>query len=65
MNAVSIDPILNLQDVIYRSGLSRATIYRKIACGTFPKPVCCGGRRKGWRKADFEQWFRNPEGYVA
>lgn len=35
MNAVSIDPILNLQDVIYRSGLSRATIYRKIACGTF------------------------------
>ena len=39
-------------------GLSRATIYRRISEGTFPKPVNLGGRAVGWLESDIECWIR-------
>lgn len=37
-----IDRLLNLQEVIHLTALSRATVYRAIANGDFPPPVKIG-----------------------
>ena len=43
-----IDTILRLPAVKTNTGLSRSTIYLRIAQGEFPKPVSLGGRTVGW-----------------
>lgn len=40
--------ILRLPDIKTRTGLSRSTIYLRIAQGVFTKPVNLGGRAVGW-----------------
>lgn len=40
--------ILRLPDVKTSTGLSRSTIYLRIAQGVFTKPVSLGGRAVGW-----------------
>jgi prophage regulatory protein len=37
------------------TGLSRSTIYLRIAQGTFPKTVRLGGRAAGWLEVEVEQ----------
>jgi prophage regulatory protein len=43
------DRILRLNAVLDRTGLTRATLYRKIQAGTFPKQVRIATRCTGWR----------------
>ena len=50
--------ILRLPDVKRSTGLSRSTIYLRIAQGTFPKPVSLGGRAVGWLEAEIQQWLQ-------
>jgi prophage regulatory protein len=50
--------ILRLPDVKRSTGLSRSTIYLRIAQGTFPKPVSLGGRAVGWLEAGVQQWLQ-------
>ena len=40
--------ILRLPDVKASTGLSRSTLYLRIAQGVFPHPVSLGGRAVGW-----------------
>ena len=40
--------ILRIPDVKSKSGLSRSTIYLRIAQGLWTKPVSLGGRAVGW-----------------
>ncbi len=40
--------ILRLPDVKAATGLSRSTVYLRIAYGVFPHPVNLGGRAVGW-----------------
>ena len=40
--------ILRLPTVKSETGLSRSTIYLRIAHGLWPKPVSLGGRAVGW-----------------
>lgn len=49
--------ILRLPDVKKRTGLSRSTIYLRIAVGSFPKSVALGGRAVGWIEAEVQQWI--------
>jgi prophage regulatory protein len=49
--------ILKLPVVKTRSGLSRSTIYARIADGTFPAPVSLGVRAVGWREEEVEEWI--------
>ena len=50
--------ILRLPDVKARTGLSRSTIYLRIAAGSFPKPVSLGGRAVGWIEAEVNDWLK-------
>jgi len=47
---------LRLPEVIERTGLSRSTIYVRLAAGCFPRPVALGGRAVGWIEAEIEEW---------
>jgi len=49
--------ILRLPDVCARTGLSRSSIYLRIAKGEFPKPVSLGGRAVGWPENEVESWL--------
>lgn len=50
--------ILRLPDVRATTGLSRSTIYLRVAEGSFPKPVGLGGRAVGWLEAEVQDWLQ-------
>ena len=52
-----------MREVLRMTALSRSTLYRRIADGTFPAPVSLGGSAKGWRRSDLEEWEKNPAGF--
>lgn len=52
-----VTSILRLPTVKARTGLSRSTIYLRIAGGTFPKSVSLGGRAVGWVESEIQQWL--------
>lgn len=49
--------ILRLPTVRARTGLSRSTIYMRVADGNFPKPVNLGARAVGWLEAEIDAWL--------
>jgi prophage regulatory protein len=51
--------ILRLSTVKTATGLSRATIYRRIRQGTFPAPVSLGGRAVGWLESEIGGWIQS------
>jgi prophage regulatory protein len=50
--------ILRLPAVKTSTGLSRSTIYLRVAQGMFPKPVSLGGRAVGWLEAEVQDWLQ-------
>ena len=49
---------LRLPDVILFTGLSRSTIYDRIAAGRFPKPVQLGSQNVvGWISDEVDEWI--------
>jgi prophage regulatory protein len=52
--------ILRLPSVTARTGLSRSSIYGKVADGSFPRPlVLGGGRAVGWIESQVDDWLQN------
>ena len=49
--------ILRLPSVQARTGLSRSTIYLRIAEGTFPRQISLGARAIGWLEGDIDDWI--------
>jgi prophage regulatory protein len=49
--------ILRLPAVKLRTGLSRSTIYLRVAQGSFPAPVSLGARAVGWLESDVDSWL--------
>ena len=54
------DRIVRLNTVLTRTGLSRSTIYRKIAEGTFPAQIKISVNGAGWKESDIDRWVANP-----
>ncbi|MYL98653.1 AlpA family phage regulatory protein [Novosphingobium sp. FGD1] len=63
MNTASPNAFVRLPQVLKETGLSRATLYRKVQDGTFPKQVRIAQRCVGWRRAAIDQWLQNPMFY--
>ncbi|HEX7782631.1 MAG TPA: AlpA family transcriptional regulator [Sphingobium sp.] len=57
------DRFLRIEAVLHRTGLSRATLYRKVRQGTFPKQVRIAERCVGWRESAINDWQRDPFSY--
>jgi prophage regulatory protein len=49
--------VLRLPTVKQKTGLSRSSIYLRIAQGTFPKQVALGPRAVGWLEHHIEEWL--------
>jgi prophage regulatory protein len=49
------DRIVRLKTVLARTGLSRSTIYRKIAEGTFPPQLKISTNGTGWHESGGSQ----------
>jgi prophage regulatory protein len=59
------DRIIRLKTVLIRTGLSRSTIYRKIAEGTFPAQLKISTCGTGWHESDINRWITDPVGWRA
>ncbi|MBB6191154.1 prophage regulatory protein [Sphingobium wenxiniae] len=63
MNAMSSAPTreayLRLPAVISATGLSKATIYRRIKAGEFPDAYSLGGHSVAWKRSELEDWMEN------
>ncbi len=53
--------IVRRDEVSKLTGLARATIYKKVADGSFPAPIRLGARSVGWRLSDIVAWLEAPE----
>ena len=51
------ETIIRLPQVKARTGLSRSTIYTKIAANQFPEPIPLGARAVGWKESDVAAWI--------
>ena len=49
--------LLRLPEVKATTGLSKSTIYSRIAEGTFPKQVPLGPRLVVWVESDIQNWI--------
>ena len=54
------DRIVRMKTVLARAGLSRSTIYRKIAEGTFPTQIKISVNGTGWHESDIDLWIADP-----
>jgi prophage regulatory protein len=54
------DRIIRLKTVLARTGLSRSTIYRKTAEGTFPPQIKISINGSGWHEAEINRWIADP-----
>ncbi|MFC2255014.1 helix-turn-helix transcriptional regulator [Labrys portucalensis] len=52
--------IIRLKTVLSRTGLSRSTIYRKIAEGTFPPQIKISINGAGWHETEISRWIADP-----
>ena len=59
------DRILRIRTVLDRTGLSRSTLYRKIADGSFPAQVKLGEHSSGWRESAIDRWIADPVAFGA
>lgn len=48
--------LLNISEVAHETGIHRATIYRRIQSGQFPKPVSLGSRTSRWLESEINAW---------
>ena len=59
------DNLLRIAEVKARTTLSSATIYRKIAKGTFPPSHRISEGLAAWYESDIDMWVSDPMGYTA
>lgn len=48
--------LLRIVDVVRETSLHRATIYRLVKSGSFPRPLRLSPRRVAWAERDIEEW---------
>ena len=49
--------LIKRRDACLRTSLSKTELYRRIAAGTFPKPVRLGPQRVAFLEKDVENWI--------
>jgi prophage regulatory protein len=57
--AAPADRLLPMPKVMDLTSLSKATVYRKVADGSFPAPFKIGKSRVAWLEADITGWIKS------
>ena len=50
---------LRMRDVIEMVGVSRATIYRWMDAGDFPRSIALGGNSIAWSEKSVQEWMES------
>ena len=50
-------------EVLMRTGLSRRTIFRRMAAGSFPASVKLSEQVIGWPAEAIDEWMRDPQAW--
>lgn len=50
---------LPVKEVVKRTSLSRATVYRLVQAGAFPLPVSLTGARSAWVETEIIAWMQS------
>lgn len=58
-----LDRFMREAEVLMVTSLSRATLWREIKAGSFPKPVSITSGRVGWRESAIAAWQADPENW--
>lgn len=53
--------IFRRREVERYTKLSKATLYRLIRAGTFPRPIRLGERAVGWLRKEIDAWLASRE----
>ena len=56
-SASTVKKIIRPSEVIKRIGLSRSSLYKHIAAGTFPQSIALGDRAIGFLSSDIDDWI--------
>lgn len=48
---------IKLKEVMEKTGLARATVYKHVANNKFPKSVSLGERAVAWIESEVEEWM--------
>ncbi|MXW18356.1 MAG: AlpA family transcriptional regulator [Gemmatimonadetes bacterium] len=48
--------VLRAREVVSEIGVSKATLYRWVRSGGFPKPIKLGPGAVGWRREELDEW---------
>jgi len=56
-DGASPETILRLSEVLRRTGISRSTLYNRIAINEFPHQISLGGRAIGWLEREVADWI--------
>ena len=60
-SSAAFNRCVRIRQVCEMTGMSRASVYRKITEGTFPKPFKLGESMSAWRVATIEAWIAERE----
>lgn len=60
---MTADRFLRLPAVLELTGLTRATLYRRIAADTFPAQINLGPSMVAWRQSEIDAWMQDPMGW--
>ena len=56
-----VEGLIRLGQVKHLTGLSTATLYRKMSAGEFPRPVRLGVVARAWRLSEVADWILQRE----
>lgn len=56
-NQHALERLIRVSEVKKFTGLSAATIYRKIAAKEFPRPVALGAMARAWPLSEVQYWI--------
>lgn len=49
--------LLRIQEVVWKTGMSAPTIYRRMQDGSFPRPVQVSGNIVAWVMSEVDDWM--------
>jgi prophage regulatory protein len=56
-NSRPVERLIRLDEVKQLTGLSTATVYRKISLNEFPRPVALGVMARAWPLSEVQDWI--------
>jgi prophage regulatory protein len=58
-----LDRFIRTSEVLLLTSFSRATLWREMKAGRFPKSVHISAGRKAWRASELATWQEDPENW--